>query len=140
MSTESQRKTPHLTHIAAPDGVASGTGYTQVVTGRGRLVAVSGQVAFDEERRLVGAGDPKAQARQIFENLRRCLAAAGADFSDVVKLTYFLTDIGHLAAVREARDEFFGDTPLPASSAMQVAALFLPEVLIEIEAFAVVPE
>ncbi|WP_327683155.1 RidA family protein [Kitasatospora sp. NBC_00458] len=140
MTTEPGRRAAHLTHITEPPGVAPGTGYTQVVTGTGRLVAVSGQVAFDEERRLVGPGDPKAQARQIFENIRRCLAAAGADFSDLVKLTYFLTDIEHLAAVREARNEFFGDTPLPTSSAMQVSALFLPEVLIEIEALAVVPE
>ncbi|MFF0415787.1 RidA family protein [Kitasatospora sp. NPDC004745] len=132
--------TSHLTHIVEPPGVAPGTGYTQVVTGTGRLVLVSGQVAFDEHRNLVGAGDPKAQARQIFENLRRCLAAAGADFSDVVKFTYFMTDIGHLAAIREARDEYLGAVLPPASSAMQVSALFLPEVLIEIEAMAVVPE
>ncbi|MFE2110755.1 RidA family protein [Kitasatospora sp. NPDC059463] len=137
---ESQRRAAPLTHIAEPPGVAPGTGYTQVVTGSGRLVAVSGQVAFDEERRVVGVGDPKAQARQVFENLRRCLAAAGADFSHVVKLTYFLTDLGDLPAVREARDEALGEVPLPASSAVQVAALFLPEVLMEIEAFAVVPE
>ncbi|MFJ7912954.1 RidA family protein [Kitasatospora sp. NPDC096204] len=128
----------HLTHITEPPGVAPGTGYTQVVTGSGRLVLVSGQVAFDEHRNLVGAGDPKAQARQIFENLRRCLAAAGAGFDDVVKLTYFMTDIAHLPAIREARDEYLGSSPLPASSAMQVAALFLPEVLIEIEAMALV--
>ncbi|MFI6849203.1 RidA family protein [Kitasatospora sp. NBC_00085] len=132
-------RTPHLTHITEPPGVAPGTGYTQVVTGTGRLVAVSGQVAFDEQRQLVGAGDPKAQARQVFENLSRCLAAAGAGFADVVKLTYFVTDMAFMPAVREARDEHFGSTPLPASSAMQVAALFLPEVLIEIEALALVP-
>ncbi|MEV0535464.1 RidA family protein [Kitasatospora sp. NPDC050463] len=130
---------PHLTHIAEPPGVAPATGYTQVVTGTGRLVAVSGQVAFDEQRRLVGVGDPKAQARQVFENLSRCLAAAGAGFADVIKLTYFVTDIAFMPAVREARDEYVGSTPLPASSAMQVAALFLPEVLIEIEALALVP-
>ncbi|MFJ4673220.1 RidA family protein [Kitasatospora purpeofusca] len=140
MTTESRRNVSGLTHITEPPGVAPGTGYTQVVSATGRLVAVSGQVAFDEQRRLVGAGDPEAQAQQIFENLRRCLAAAGADFSHVVKLTYFLTDIGHLDAVRKARNEALGELPPPASSAMQVAALFLPEVLIEIEAFAVVPE
>ncbi|MFB8171395.1 RidA family protein [Kitasatospora purpeofusca] len=139
MTTESQPTSSGLTHIAEPPGVAPGTGYTQVVTAAGRLVAVSGQVAFDERRQLVGEGDPGAQARQVFENLRRCLAAAGVDFSHVVKLTYFLTDIAHMPAVREARDEAFGELPLPASSAMQVAALFLPEVLIEIEALAVVP-
>ncbi|MET8702219.1 RidA family protein [Kitasatospora sp. NPDC004723] len=140
MTMESQRNAAPLTHIAEPPGVAPGTGYTQVVSGSGRLVAVSGQVAFDEERRLVGEGDPGAQARQVFENLRRCLAAAGADFSHVVKLTYFVTDMAYMPAVREARNEALGDLPLPASSAVQVAALFLPEVLMEIEAFAVVPE
>ncbi|WP_329494358.1 RidA family protein [Kitasatospora herbaricolor] len=133
--TESQ-----LTYIAAPEGVAPGTGYTQVVTGTGRLVAVSGQVALDERGQLVGAGDPAAQTRQVFENLRRCLAAAGATFDDVVKLTYFVTDIGHLPAIRPVRDEFVDAGRLPASSAVQVAALFRPELLLEVEAFAVVPE
>ncbi|MBO1417901.1 RidA family protein [Streptomyces sp. FH025] len=132
--------TTHLTHITEPPGVAPGTGYTHVVTGTGRLVQLSGQVAFDEHRNLVGEGDPKAQARQVFENLRRCLAAAGADFSDVVKFTIFMTDIAYLPAVREARDEYLSGLPLPASSAVQVAALFKPEVLIEIEALAIVRE
>ncbi|MER7772665.1 RidA family protein [Kitasatospora sp. NPDC096140] len=131
--------TSHLTHIAEPPGVAPGTGYTQVVTGTGRLVQVSGQVAFDEQRNLVGEGDPKAQARQVFENLRRCLAAAGAGFEHVVKFTFFMTDIAYLADIREARDEYLGALPLPAASAMQVVALFRPDVLIEIEALAVLP-
>jgi enamine deaminase RidA (YjgF/YER057c/UK114 family) len=61
-----------LQHIAAPDGVAAGRGYSQVVTGRGRLVVVSGQVAQDESGELVGPGDPAAQARQVFET---CAAA-----------------------------------------------------------------
>ncbi|MFI2612196.1 RidA family protein [Kitasatospora sp. NPDC018619] len=132
--------TSHLTHITEPPGVAPGTGYTQVVTASGRLVQVSGQVALDENRDLVGAGDPKAQARQVFENLRRCLAAAGAGFGDVVKFTYFVTDIADLPVIREIRDEYLGDVPPPASSAVQVAALFRPDVLIEIEALAVVRE
>jgi enamine deaminase RidA (YjgF/YER057c/UK114 family) len=125
-----------LTHIPAPDGVVPGTGYTHVVTGSGRLVAVSGQVALDESGEVVGAGDPAAQARQVFENLRRCLAAAGGTFADVIKLTYFLTDVAHLPAVRAARDEFIDPALLPASTAVQVAALFRPELLLEVEALA----
>ncbi|MYR54890.1 RidA family protein, partial [Streptomyces sp. SID625] len=101
-------------------------------------VAVSGQLALDEDGRLVGEGDPAAQARQVFENLRRCLAAAGAGFDDVVKLTYFVTDIAHLPAIRTARAAHIPDDRLPASSAVQVAALVRPEFLMEIEAFAVV--
>ncbi|MET9465249.1 RidA family protein [Streptomyces sp. NPDC006544] len=129
----------HLTRIPAPEGVAAGTGYSHVVWGTGRFVAVSGQCAFDEKGEVVGAGDAAAQARQVFENLRRCLAAAGATFDDVVKLTYFVTDVADLPAVREARDAVIAPDRLPASSAVQVAALFRPELLVEIEAFAVVP-
>ena len=129
----------NLTHIAAADGVAPGTGYTHVVIGSGQLVALSGQVALDEQGRVVGAGDPAAQARQVFENLRRCLAAAGATFDQVVKLTYFLTDVSFLPAIRAARDECVDTGRPPASTAVQVAALFRPELLLEVEAFALLP-
>ncbi|MFB6615232.1 RidA family protein [Streptomyces sp. NPDC056367] len=130
----------HLTRMSAPEGVSPGTGYSHVVWGTGRFVAVSGQCAFDEKGEIVGEGDPAAQARQVFENLRRCLAAAGAGFDDVVKLTYFVTDVAHLPAVRAARDAVIPADRLPASSAVQVAALFRPELLLEVEAFAVLPD
>ncbi|WP_121750020.1 RidA family protein [Streptomyces sp. E2N166] len=126
------------TRIAAPDGVAPAAQYTHVVTGTGRFVAVSGQLALDEEGGLVGEGDPAAQARQVFENLRRCLKAAGASFDDVVKMTFFVTDMAHMSAIRAARAEHIPDDRLPAASAVQVAALVRPEFLLEIEAFAVV--
>ncbi|MFK4071498.1 RidA family protein [Streptomyces sp. NPDC029674] len=129
-----------LTRISAPEGVAPATAYTHVVMGTGRFVAVSGQLALDEDGELVGEGDAAAQARQVFENLRRCLAAAGATFDDVVKLTYFVTDMAHMPAVRSARDAFLDPERLPASSAVQVASLVRPEFLMEIEAFAVVAE
>ncbi|MFF3323517.1 RidA family protein [Streptomyces sp. NPDC002889] len=132
--------TAHLTHVNAPDGVAPGTGYSHVVWGTGRFVAISGQCALDEQGEVVGAEDAAAQARQVFENLRRCLAAADASFDDLVKLTYFVTDVAHLPAVRAARDEALGTARLPASSAVQVSALFRPELLVEIEAFALVAE
>lgn len=125
-----------LRHIPAPEGVAPGRGYTQVVTGSGRVVAISGQVALDASGKVVGAGDPAAQARQVFENLRLCLAAAGASFDDVIKLTYFVTDVAHMPAIRTVRDELLGADRLPASTAVQVAALVSPEFLLEIEALA----
>jgi enamine deaminase RidA (YjgF/YER057c/UK114 family) len=129
-----------LTRISAPDGVAPAAAYTHVVMGTGRFVAVSGQLALDEDGKLVGEGDPAAQARQIFENLRRCLAAAGATFDDVVKLTFFVTDMAYMPAVRAARDEHISPGRLPAASAVQVAALVSPDFLMEIEAFALLPE
>lgn len=129
-----------LTHISAPEGVAPATAYTHVVMGTGRFIAISGQLALDEDGKLVGEGDAAAQAHRVFENLRRCLAAAGATFDDVVKLTYFVTDMAHMRAIRAARDAFLDPERLPASSALQVGALVAPEYLMEIEAFAVVAE
>jgi enamine deaminase RidA (YjgF/YER057c/UK114 family) len=129
----------HLTHISAPDGVAPGNGYSHVVLGEGRFIAVSGQVALDEDGKLVGEGDAAAQAAQVFENLRRCLAAAGATFADVVKLTFYVTDIAILSEVRVARDAHIDTERPPASMAFQVAALFRPDLLLEVEAFAVIP-
>lgn len=128
-----------LTRIPAPDGVAPAAQYTHVVLGTGRFVAVSGQLALDEDGKLVGEGDPAAQARQVFENLRRCLTAAGATFDDVIKLTYFVTDMAHMPALRTARAEHIPDDRLPAASAVQVAGLVRPEFLMEVEAFAVLP-
>lgn len=111
-------------------------GYSHVVTGAGQLVAVSGHVTTGEDGQLVGPGDPSAQARQVFENLRRCLAAAGLSFAEVIKLTYYLTDMAYLPAVRTVRDEFIDTAHPPASTAVQVVALARPEYLLEVEAFA----
>ncbi|MEU6103553.1 RidA family protein [Streptomyces flaveolus] len=127
-----------LTRITAPEGVAPAAQYSHVVLGTGRFVAVSGQLALDEDGKLVGEADAAAQARQVFENLRRCLSAAGAGFDDVVKLTFFVTDMAHMSAIRAARAEHIPDDRLPAASAVQVASLVRPEFLMEIEAFAVV--
>jgi enamine deaminase RidA (YjgF/YER057c/UK114 family) len=127
-----------LEHVVTPEGVAAGRGYSHVVSGRGRLVVVSGQVAQDERGQLVGPGDPAAQARQVFENLRRCLAAAGAGFSDVVKLTFFMLDVEDLPALRAARDAVIDTSRPPASTAVQVAALVAPGYLVEVEAWALV--
>src|SRR5512140_1067303 len=117
---------PEVRHVTAPEGLSAGRGYSHVVTGRGRLVVISGQVAQDERGNLVGEGDAYAQARQVFENLRLCLASAGAGFSDVVKLGFFVLDVAHLPALRAARDAVVDTTRPPASTAVQVAALFAP--------------
>ncbi|WP_331768218.1 RidA family protein [Embleya sp. NBC_00896] len=131
-------KNRRLTRISSPAGVSPANGYSQVVTGPGRLVVISGQVATDEHGEPVGEGDPDAQARQVFTNLGRCLAAAGATFDDVVKLTHFTTDITYLKSIGAAWDEFIDPEHEPASSTVQVGALFRPEFLVEVEAFALV--
>jgi enamine deaminase RidA (YjgF/YER057c/UK114 family) len=126
-----------LQHFRAPDGLAPGPGYSHAVTGRGRWVATAGQVALDDAGKLVGAGDLEAQARQVFANLGRALAAAGASFADVVKLNYYVTDISQLPVVRAIRDEYVDTARPPASTAVQVPALAMPDLVIEIEAYAI---
>lgn len=132
------RPMSHIEHHLAPPGMTPGNGYSHAVAARGRLVAIAGQVAMDEHGDLVGAGDPARQAERVFENLRSALAAAGATFADVVKLGIFVTDIAFLPAVRAARDRYVDTAHPPASTAVQVVALFRPGYLVEVEALAMV--
>lgn len=113
-------------------------GYSHAVRA-GDLIFVSGQVPLDEDGAVVGMADMAAQARQAFRNLGAVLAEAGASYSDIVKLTYFLCDIDQIAAVREARNEFIDLANPPASSLVEVSRLFMPGILIEIEAVALAP-
>src|SRR5512147_2178625 len=105
----------------------------------GKTIYISGQVALDQAGQLIGPGDLRAQTQQVFTNLKGALAAVGADFSAVVKFTYFLLDISQIQIVREVRDQFVNVQQPPASSAVEVRRLFRDDVLIEIEAIAVIP-
>lgn len=119
-----------------PPSMPKPFGYSQlVVTGAGRTIYVAGQIALDKEGQLVGAGDIRAQTEQVFRNLQAAMQAAGGDLGDIVKLTVFMVDVGALSIFREVRDRFIEPGPrVPASSLVQVSALFRPEFLIEIEA------
>jgi enamine deaminase RidA (YjgF/YER057c/UK114 family) len=123
----------------AVDGLAPGNGYSPLVVAEGRLVVISGQVALDAGGRVVGEGDITAQAHQVFGNLERCLKAAGASFADVVRLGYYVTSITDLPAVRVVRDTYIDVARPPASTAVEVSALIRPELLLEVEAYAVIP-
>ena len=122
----------------SPDTLPRPFGYSHVVDApAGRIVFVSGQVPLDVAGNLVGEGDFAAQVRQVFENLTAALAAADASWSDVVKLNYFVRDIGELAALRTIRDEYVDTEQPPASTLVEVSRLFRDDVLVEIEAVAV---
>jgi reactive intermediate/imine deaminase len=124
----------------SPDTMPRPYGYSQVVeTTGGRSVYISGQVPLDPENQVVGVGDFAAQARQAFENVRLALEAVGLTFAHVVKIQMFLTDISNLPAIRDVRDEFVNTDRPPASTTVQVAALFHPNVLFEIDAIAYAP-
>jgi enamine deaminase RidA (YjgF/YER057c/UK114 family) len=104
----------------------------------GDLLFISGQVAMNAQGEVVGRGDTGAQAEQVFANLKKVLAAAGATFRDVIKLTILCTDPAGIPAIREARNRALeGHTP--ASTLMVVAGLASSDYLVEIEAVAVVP-
>jgi reactive intermediate/imine deaminase len=121
-----------------PSGLAEPRGYTHVVeVSGGRTLYVSGQIALDRDGKLVGPGDLRAQTEQVLENLELALADCQAALEDVVKLTVFMTDVSEIAIFREVRDRHFAK-PLPACSLVQVARLARPDLLIEIEAVAVV--
>ena len=128
------------TRFLNPSGLPAPRGYSHVaaVPAGSRLIYLSGQVPLDSTGALVGAGDFRAQAEQVFRNLETGLAAAGAGFEDVVKLTIFLLDARQLPALREVRDRHVRTDAPPASSLVVVRGLFRPDVLLEIEAVAAV--
>ena len=123
-----------------PSALSKPTGYTHIVevTGPVKTIYVSGEIALDKDGNLVGAGDMKAQAEQVFKNLETALTAAGAKFTDVVKMNSYITDMSKVQAVRDVRAQYFKDAT-PASTFVEVKGLVRPELLLEIEVVAVVP-
>jgi enamine deaminase RidA (YjgF/YER057c/UK114 family) len=120
-----------------PPGLTRPSGYTHVVVSSdGRTVYVAGQVAFDSAGQVVGLGDFRAQATQVFSNLGRALASVGATFGDVMKTTTYITDVRNLGMLREARARYFDAARAPANTLIPVSALARPELLLEIEAVA----
>lgn len=105
----------------------------------GQTIYLAGQVALDAAGNLVGMGDFRAQVEQVFANLRAALAAAGADFSHVVKLNIYLLDRTNLPILREVRDRYVHLPAPPASTLVQVSSLAREEFLLEIEAIASIP-
>ncbi len=125
--------------IIQPDGLFVTRGvypYEQLCV-HGKHVFTAGQLPLDANGTLVGVGDIGAQTRQVFENLRICLAAAGATFREVVKLNVYSTDMdAHIPIYAPIRSEVFEGENVP-STYVQVARLALSEALIEIEAQAI---
>ena len=103
----------------------------------GRLLYIAGQTAWDTNGNIVGKGDARAQARQVLQNLRGVLQAAGGDFKDLMKITTYITKIEDRPAVAEARAEVFPGEQ-PASTLIVVTKLFHPDFLVEIEGIAAV--
>ena len=111
--------------------------YSHVVVVEGRrTIFVSGQLARDRHGNVVGKGDMRAQIRQVGENIKTALEAAGATLHDIVKATTYVTDIEEFFRHVDVRMEYFG--ALPASTTVEVRRLAQPDLLVEIEVMAVV--
>ena len=120
-----------------PPTLPTPPGYSQIaVASGGSLIVIAGQVALDKQGQVVGLGDFASQATQVFRNLIAALDAAGANPRHLVKLTTFVTDLSHLPAFRQVRDQFLDAEHPPASTLVQVSRLFRPEFLLEVEAMA----
>ena len=124
-----------------PEGLVKPGAYTPVVsvTG-GRTLYISGQVSQDAAGQLVGRDDLLAQTEQVYKNLSTALAAAGASFADVVKLTVFVVGYQpqHRALLQSVREKYVSKEHPPASTLVGVQALANPAFLVEVEAVAVV--
>ncbi len=119
----------------SPKGLFEPIGWSHAVKA-GNTIYLAGMVGFDKQRNIV-AGGFEAQTVKTFENIKLILEAAGASLKDVVKMTVYVTDMKNIIKFREIRARYFSP-PMPASTGIEVSRLVLPELLVEIEAIAVV--
>jgi reactive intermediate/imine deaminase len=124
--------------IIVPKNVHPAVGYSHAVR-KGGLLCVSGQVAIDQDGNVVGVGDFRAQAEQVFRNLKAVIEAAGGTMNDILKTTTFITDIANRPLLAEVREKFYGPEP-PASTLVVISSLVRPELLIEVEAIVALDE
>lgn len=119
-----------------PEGISASPFFSPAIK-MGQTVFVSGQAAFDNDGNIVGQGDCGRQAEYIYERIKTLLEAAGARMEHVCKTTAFITDPANYAAFNEVRSRYFPVDP-PASSTV-VTNLLRPDMLLEVEAIAVIP-
>ncbi|WJY20781.1 RidA family protein [Fontisubflavum oceani] len=129
-----------MAESANPDGIWPPFGaFSQVViAGEGQVVHLKGQVALDQDGEIVGAGDMAAQTKQVLENIKTLLASLGGRLSDVVSLTQYTTDLGDFMEMGALRATYFA-APYPVTTTVEVAALYHPDLLLEIQAVAEIP-
>jgi enamine deaminase RidA (YjgF/YER057c/UK114 family) len=129
------------TRFINPPQIAASPVYTHVVeTSARRTIYISGQVALNQSGHIVGENDLYAQTVQVCENIKFALAAVGATYADVIKLTTFMLDITQIQILRDVRQQYINLSNPPASTTVEVSRLFRPGLLIEMDAIAVLPD
>jgi 2-iminobutanoate/2-iminopropanoate deaminase len=126
-----------------PSTVAAPKGYShsvQVDLGNCKMLLTSGQVALDKQGNLVGKGDLSKQTEQVFTNIKNIVEEAGGNMDDLVKISFYIIDVGQIQIIRNVRDKFINVKKPPASTLVQVSKLFRDDLLIEIEATAIIPK
>lgn len=124
-----------------PAVVYPGKGYSQTVSvdlGTCTMLVLSGQVAFDKNGNLVGKDDLTKQTEQIFSNIKSIVEDAGGSMNQLIKINFYILDVSKIQSVRNVRDKFVNTNQPPASTLVQVSKLFRDDVLIEIEATAII--
>ena len=113
--------------------------FSQVaIQGDGRIVHLKGQVALDRAGNIVGAGDMRAQLRQVLENIRIALASVGGEMGDILSMTNYVTEMDAFMAAGDIRRETF-TAPFPVTTTVEVARLYDRALLVEISAIAEIP-
>lgn len=130
-----------LVNFVNPSSVATPRGYSHAAIidlGNCHMIILSGQVPLDSKGNLVGQGDFGKQTEQVFLNIKNILSELGGTMDNVVKVGIFVTDVSKIQTVRDIRDKFINVKNPPASTLVQVSKLFRDDVLIEVEATAVI--
>lgn len=132
-----------MVKLLNPPSLATPNGYSHVAEidlGTCRMLILSGQVALDKEGNLVGKDDLAKQTDQVFQNIQHIVTNSGGTMKEVVKLSYLIRDVSQIKKVREIRDKYINIQNPPASTLVEVSKLFREDILIEIEATAIIPK
>lgn len=130
-------KYPRLNSVAKTKGYSHSV---EVDLGKCKMVIISGQIALDSTGKLIGKGNLALQTEQIFTNINNIVAESGGTMDDVVKIGIFMTDITKVQTMRDVRDKFINPKKPPTSTLVQVSKLVRDDLLIEIEATAIIPK
>ena len=121
--------------VIVPSGLEKAVGYSHAIR-IGKTVYISGQIAHDQNGKLVGSGDAKAQAEQVYQNIKAILENCGGTMQNIVRITTYVTSLAYRPIMVEVRAKYFPKDP-PASTFLVVSSLADPAFLVEVDAVAV---